>query len=42
MRKEVATWQQRRNHLDAKFDWQFTAQSARVKLRSLYPQIEVC
>ncbi|TCL15278.1 hypothetical protein EV691_1711, partial [Azotobacter chroococcum] len=28
--------------LDAKINWQFTTQDARVKLRSLYPQIEVC
>ncbi|TCL15168.1 hypothetical protein EV691_14818, partial [Azotobacter chroococcum] len=27
---------------DAKINWQFTTQDARVKLRSLYPQIEVC
>ncbi|TBW31921.1 IS630 family transposase, partial [Azotobacter chroococcum] len=32
----------RRNQLDAKINWQFTTQDARVKLRSLYPQIEVC
>jgi len=42
MRKEVAAWQQRRNQLDAKINGQFTTQDARVKLRSLYPQIEVC
>ncbi|SFL32009.1 hypothetical protein SAMN04244574_03945 [Azotobacter beijerinckii] len=42
MCKEVAAWQQRRNHLDAKINWQFTTQDARVKLRRLYPQIEVC
>ncbi|TCL15570.1 DDE superfamily endonuclease [Azotobacter chroococcum] len=24
MRKEVAAWQQRHNHLDAKINWQFT------------------
>ncbi|SFB57609.1 hypothetical protein SAMN04244571_03944 [Azotobacter beijerinckii] len=42
MCKEATTWQQRRNHLDAKINWQFTTQDARVKLRRLYPQIEVC
>jgi len=42
MRQEVAAWQQRRNQLDAKINWQFITQDARVKLRSLYPQIEVC
>ncbi|MDV7210263.1 IS630 family transposase [Azotobacter beijerinckii] len=42
MRQEVAAWQQRRNQLDAKINWQFTTRDARVKLRSLYPQIEVC
>jgi len=42
MRKEVAAWPQRRNQLNAKINWQFTTLDARVKLRSLYPQIEVC
>lgn len=29
MRQEVATWQQRRNQLDARINWQFTIQDAR-------------
>ena len=36
MRKEVAAWQQRRNQLDAKINWQFTTQDARVKRGSSY------
>ena len=35
---EVAAWEQRRNTLNAKADWQFTTADARVKLARLYPQ----
>ena len=35
---EVATWQRDRNKRCVKADWQFTAQDARVKLKTLYPQ----
>jgi hypothetical protein len=40
MRSEVAAWQQRRDNLKAKINWQFTSEDARVKLRRLYPTIE--
>lgn len=39
MREEVTAWQEDRNNKDAKIDWQFTDENARVKLRHLYPKI---
>jgi hypothetical protein len=36
---EVATWQADRNANNTKADWQFTTESARVKLKRLYPVI---
>ena len=37
---EVAAWQDNRNKHHAKADRQFTTDSARVKLKRLYPQFE--
>ena len=37
LREEVAAWAADRNKHQAKADWQFTADDARVKLKSLYP-----
>ena len=37
VRSEVAAWQARRDNLQAKVNWQFTAKDARVKLKRLYP-----
>jgi hypothetical protein len=37
LRDEVAAWVAARNTHQAKADWQFTADDARVKLKSLYP-----
>jgi len=37
---EVAAWQSHRNNLNAKVNWQFTAQNARTKLKRLYPTLE--
>ena len=34
---EVAAWQEKRNSDQAKIDWQFTAEDARIKLKRLYP-----
>lgn len=34
---EVAAWQEKRNSDQAKVDWQFTAEDARIKLKRLYP-----
>ena len=37
--EEVAAWQERRDHTRSTIRWQFTAQDARIKLRSLYPKL---
>jgi hypothetical protein len=39
--KEVAAWQQRRNHEEAKIQWTFTVSDARVKLTKIYPSITI-
>jgi DDE superfamily endonuclease len=36
---EVAAWEKRRNAADAKIDWRFTTEDARIKLKRLYPTI---
>ena len=41
LRREVATWEQQRNAAVVKVDWQFTTVDARVKLKRLYPTIEL-
>lgn len=38
--REVKAWQHSRNNLNAKVNWQFKTQDARVKLKKLYPSIE--
>ena len=38
--KEVAAWQERRNKHQAKADWRFTTEDARIKLKRLYPRFE--
>lgn len=35
----VAAWEQERNAMPARVDWQFTTSDARIKLKHLYPQI---
>ena len=37
---QVSTWQNHRDNLQAKVNWQFTTQDARVKLHRLYPTVE--
>ena len=37
---EVSAWQIYRDNLNAKVNWQFTTEKARVKLRRLYPTLE--
>lgn len=39
--EEVQAWCQSRNNLNAKIKWQFTTDKARIKLRTLYPKLEV-
>ncbi len=38
--KAVSAWQTRRDDLNAKVNWQFRTQDARVKLRRLYPTLD--
>jgi hypothetical protein len=40
VRKEVQAWQEFRNNKNAKVNWQFTAEDARIKLSRLYPTLE--
>ena len=35
--REVSAWYKRRNIHNAKADWRFTTEEARVKLKQLYP-----
>lgn len=41
LQREVRSWEDARNAAVVKVDWQFTAADARVKLRSLYPTIQL-
>jgi transposase len=41
LRREVAAWVAARNAAIVKVDWQFTTADARVKLKRLYPTIEL-
>jgi transposase len=38
--KEVNAWQKHRNNKNAKINWQFTTEDARIKLLRLYPTFE--
>lgn len=40
VRKEARAWQEHRNNKNAKVNWQFTNDSARIKLRRLYPTLD--
>lgn len=40
VRKEVLAWQNFRNNKNAKVNWRFTAEDARIKLSRLYPTLE--
>ena len=37
VKSEFEAWQNHRNNKDAKINWQFTTEKARVKLKRLYP-----
>lgn len=41
VQSEVAAWERARNNAQARIDWRFTTDDARVKLRRLYPVIKV-
>lgn len=40
VRREVQAWHEARNNKNAKINWQFTAEDARIKLSRLYPTLE--
>jgi len=40
VRNEVAAWKKFRDNKNAKVNWQFTTEDARVKLRRLYPTLQ--
>lgn len=40
VKSEVEAWQNCRNNKDAKINWQFTKEDARIKLKRLYPTIQ--
>ena len=39
LEREITEWQNQRNVLNAKVDWQFTNEDARIKLKRLYPTL---
>jgi hypothetical protein len=39
LEREVAQWQNQRNFLQAKIDWRFSTDDARIKLKRLYPTL---
>ena len=41
MRREIDAWQQWRNRESVRVDWRFTTADARIKLKSLYPSIQM-
>jgi len=41
LRREVAAWERDRNEAVVTVDWQFTTADARVKLKKLYPTIQL-
>jgi transposase len=40
LEKEVMVWSEKRNAKEAKIDWRFTTDDARIKLKKLYPSID--
>ena len=41
LRQEVAVWKAERNQEQVKVNWRFTTQDARIKLKRLYPVLEM-
>jgi predicted AAA+ superfamily ATPase len=39
MKNEAEAWQTHRNNKEAKINWQFTCDDARIKLLRIYPSI---
>lgn len=42
LRTRVNCWEDDRNNRSKRIDWQFKTADARIKLRRLYPQIQMC
>jgi hypothetical protein len=42
LRSEAAAWSRDRNAAEKRVQWQFTTEKARVKLKRLYPQFQMC
>ena len=40
VKREVSSWQEHRNNKEAKVNWQFSTEDARIKLSRLYPTFE--
>ena len=40
LRAELTSWEKRRNAIASKVNWQFRTKDARIKLLSLYPELE--
>jgi hypothetical protein len=40
LRREVRAWEAQRNASDARVDWQFTSEDARIHLKQLYPRFQ--
>jgi len=40
VRREVHAWQKHRNNKNARVNWQFTTEDARIKLKRLYPTLD--
>ena len=41
MAEKIAKWQSHRNNRNSTINWQFTTEKARIKLRRLYPTIDM-
>ncbi len=41
LKREVAAWEQKRNAAVVTIEWHFTTTHARVKLKKLYPNIQL-
>jgi hypothetical protein len=41
VQREVAAWEHTRNHAQVRIDWRFTTDDARIKLKRLYPILNV-
>jgi hypothetical protein len=41
LRRETHSWEQTRNEKQKGVDWQFTTDDARIKLKNLYPHVQM-